>query len=149
MLDVAQAYLDVQLAERLVEIADSTLAQAERTFEQTRLERQVGNAAEFDQLRATVARDNQKPVVIQRRAQRDQALLRLRQLLDLPAQSIILLVTPLGDTATVAPPPLAPQFAAIADTSIAQRAPVREAGAALRASERAASARARRRGCRR
>jgi outer membrane protein TolC len=134
MLDVAQAYLDVQLAERLLDIADSTLAQAQRTFEQTRLARQVGNVAEFDQLRATVARDNLNPVVILRRAQRDQALLRLRQLLDLPAQAPLQLVTPLGDTAAV-PPPLAPQFAILPDTSIARRAPVREAQASLRASE--------------
>jgi outer membrane protein len=135
MLDVAQAYLDVLLADRLAQIADSTLAQAERTFEQTRLERQVGNAAEFDLLRATVTRDNQKPIVILRHAQRDQALLRLRQVLDLPAQAQLALVTPLGDTATVVPAPLAPQFAAIADTAVAQRAPVREAEAGLRASE--------------
>ncbi|MGH7593205.1 MAG: TolC family protein [Gemmatimonadales bacterium] len=135
MLDVAQAYLDVQLAERLLDIADSTLAQAQRTFEQTRLERQVGNAAEFDQLRATVARDNLNPVVILRRAQRDQALLRLRQLLDLPAATPLLLATPLGDTAAAIPPPLAPQLAVIPDTSVARRAPVREAQASLRASD--------------
>jgi outer membrane protein len=134
MLDVAQAYLDVQLAERLLDIADSTLAQAQRTYDQTRLARQVGNVAEFDQLRATVARDNLNPVVIQRRAQRDQALLRLRQLLDLPPQAPLRLITPLGDTAAV-PPPLAPQFAVVPDTSIAKRAPVREAQASLRASE--------------
>lgn len=135
MLDVAQAYLDVQLAERLMEIADSSLAQAQRTFEQTRLERQVGNAAEFDQLRASVARDNQNPIVILRRAQRDQAVLRLRQLLDMPANTPFTLVTPLGDTATSVPTPLAPQFAGIADTAIAARAPVREAAAALKASD--------------
>jgi len=135
MLDVAQAYLDVQLAERLLEIADSTLAQAQRTFEQTRQERQVGNAAEFDQLRASVARDNQNPVVIQRRAQRDQAVLRLRQLLDLPTGTLLVLVTPLGDTATAVPAPLAPEFSGVADTNIAQRAPVREATASLHASD--------------
>ena len=133
-LDVAQAYLDVLLAERLLDIADSTLAQAQRTLDQTSLQRQVGNVAEFDQLRATVARDNLNPVVILRRAQRDQALLRLRQLLDLPAQAAVVLVTPLGDTAAV-PPPLAPQFAVMPDTSIVRRAPVREARASLEASD--------------
>lgn len=135
MLDIAQAYLDAQLAERLLEIADSTLAQAQRTFEQTRLERQVGNAAEFDQLRAQVARDNQNPVVILRRAQRDRELLRLRQLLDIPAGAPLVLLTPLGDTATTVPPPLAPQFGGIADTTIATRAPVREAALSLQASD--------------
>ena len=140
MLDVAQAYLDVQLADRLVEIADSSLAQAQRTFEQTRLERQVGNAAEFDQLRASVVRDNQNPIVILRRAQRDQAVLRLKQLLDLPASALLVLVTPLGDTTTTVPAPLAPQFAGIADTTIANRAPVREAALGLVASDASVSA---------
>lgn len=140
MLDVAQAYLDAQLAGRLLEIADSTLAQAQRTFEQTRLERQVGNAAEFDQLRASVARDNQNPVVIHRRAQRDQAMLKLRQLLDYPASAQLILVTPLADTATGVPAALAPQFAGISDTSIAARAPVREAELSLKASDGSVSA---------
>jgi outer membrane protein len=139
-LDVAAAYLDVQLAERLLEIADSTLTQAQRTFEQTRLERQVGNAAEFDQLRASVARDNQNPIVIQRRAQRDQAVLRLRQLLDLPGNAPLVLLTPLGDTVTTAPPALVPEFAATADTSITQRAPVREAMLTLKAGDGSVSA---------
>ena len=140
MLDVAQAYLDVQLADRLLEIADSSLAQAQRTFEQTRLERQVGNAAEFDQLRASVARENQNPVVILRRAQRDQALLRLRQLLDYPVSAPLVLVTPLGDTTTTVPVPLAPQFAGLADTMIADRAPVRGAAFGLQASDATVSA---------
>ncbi len=133
VLNVAQAYFDAQLAQRLVDIADSTLAQAQRTFEQTRLQRQVGNAAEFDQLRASVARDNQTPVVIQRRAQRDQALLRLRQVLDLSANAPLSLTTPLSDTGAVALPPFASRIAN--DTAVAARAPVREAEAALRASE--------------
>jgi outer membrane protein TolC len=133
VLTVGQAYFDAQLAQRLVDIADSTLAQAQRTFEQTRLERQVGNAAEFDQLRASVARDNQTPVVIQRRAQRDQALLRLRQVLDLPANTMLTLTTSLSDTTAVRLPAFAARIAD--DTSLAARAPVREAEAALRASE--------------
>jgi outer membrane protein TolC len=133
VLNVAQAYFDAQLAQRLVDIADSTLAQAQRTFEQTRLERQVGNAAEFDQLRAGVARDNQTPVVIQRRAQRDQALLRLRQVLDLPANTALTLTTALSDTNAVPLPAFAARISD--DTTVAARAPVREAEAALRASE--------------
>lgn len=135
VLDVATAYYDAQLAQRLLEIADSTLAQAERTFTQTRLERQVGNAAEFDLLRATVARDNQKPLVIQRRSQRDQAMLRLKQLLDFPAGAAVVLETPLGDTAAVPLPAFAQQVASAGDTTIANRAGVRAAAAGLAASE--------------
>ena len=133
VLSAAEAYFDAQLAQRLVEIADSTLAQAQRTFDQTRLEREVGNAAEFDQLRASVARDNQTPVVLQRRAARDQAFLRLRQVLDLPSHVVLQLTTPLSDTGAVPLPAFAARIPE--DTAVASRAPVREAEAALRASD--------------
>ncbi len=135
VLDMAQAYFDAQLAQRLLDIADSTLAQADRTLAQTRLEHQVGNAAEFDQLRASVARDNQSPVVIQRRAQRDQAFLRLRQLIDVPQSTPLELVTPLTDTTEVVLPDFAARIASSGDTALASRAPVREAAAGLDASE--------------
>ncbi len=131
VLNMAQAYFDAQLAQRLLDIADSTLAQADRTLAQTRLEHQVGNAAEFDQLRASVARDNQNPVVIQRRAQRDQAFLRLRQLLDVPQRTPLELVTPLTDTTEVVLPAFAASIAARGDTALDARAPVREAAAGL------------------
>lgn len=132
VLDVARAYFDAQLAQRLLEIADSTMAQAERAFNQTRLEKNVGNAAEFDLLRATVSRDNQKPVVIQRRANRDRAFLRLRQLLDLPEGSALSLTTPLGDTTRLTLPSSVSSTAN--DTSIAARVPVRQAESGLDAS---------------
>lgn len=135
VLEVAQAYYDAQLADRLLAIADSTLAQAERTFRDTELAFRVGNAAEFDLLRATVARDNQRPVVIQRRTRRDVALLRLRQLLDLPADRPLELTTPLGDTAPVALPDFAAEVAARGDTAISSRAVVRAAGAGVDAAE--------------
>ena len=80
-LDVAQAYYNAVASDKLVEIEDSTLAQAERTLRQTTVSRQVGASAEFDLLRARVARDNQRPVVIQAKSNRDIAYLRLRQLL--------------------------------------------------------------------
>ena len=135
VLDATQAYFDAQLADRLAQIAESSFVQAERAFGDTRLAREIGNAAEFDLLRAGVARDNQRPVVIQRRAQRTLAILRLRQLLDLPQGSEIVLVTPLSDTAAVPVPPFAAAVVAANDTSVDGRAPVREAMAHLRASE--------------
>lgn len=94
-LDVAQAYYDAALADRLVSIAESSLVQTERAFRQTALGRQVGNVAEFDLLRARVARDNQRPVLIQSRTQRDVAYLRLRQLLELPLDEPLVLTTTL------------------------------------------------------
>lgn len=135
VVEVAQAYFDAQLTDQLLTIADSALAQADRTLAETKLAREVGNVAEFDLLRASVARDNQRPLVIQRRVQRDQALLRLRQLLDLPPGTALDLVTRLGDTGAVTLPPFAATVAAGAMGGVAERAPVREAEAGLRASE--------------
>jgi outer membrane protein len=97
--DVTQAYFDAVLSERLLAIAESTLVQSERTFRQTRLARQVGSTSEFDLLRASVSRDNQRPVVIQARTQRDVAYIRLRQLLDLPLDEPLRLTTDIQDTA--------------------------------------------------
>jgi outer membrane protein TolC len=135
MLDVTQAYYDAALADRLLNIAQGTLTQARQTLEQVRLARQVGNQPEFDLLRAQVSYENQQPVVIQRRAQRDIALLRLKQLLNLPSTEPVSLTTALGDTA--APAPVAHFAASLVrnpgDTATAGRAPVRQAAQALRA----------------
>ena len=65
-------------------IAEETLAQAERTADQVRQQREAGRMAEFDLLRAQVARDTERPQVIRVRNERDLAYLRLKQLLDLP-----------------------------------------------------------------
>ncbi|HET7321625.1 MAG TPA: TolC family protein, partial [Longimicrobiaceae bacterium] len=64
-LDVAQAYYDAELADQMVAIAEASLAQAEATLQQAQTKQTAGAAAEFDVLRAKVARDNQRPVVIQ------------------------------------------------------------------------------------
>jgi outer membrane protein len=85
MLDVTQAYYDALLADRLLVISDSTLVQAERTLRQVQLTRSVGSASEFELIRARVTRDNQRPGLLQARTTRDLAYVRLRQLLDLPA----------------------------------------------------------------
>ncbi|MHB1312594.1 MAG: TolC family protein, partial [Gemmatimonadaceae bacterium] len=82
-LDVAQAYYNAVAADRMAAIADSTLAQAERSLNQITLAKQVGTSAEFDVLRARVTRDNARPAAIQAHSNRDIAYLRLRQLLGL------------------------------------------------------------------
>ena len=151
-LDVTQAYFDAVLADRLVEIADTTLAQTEDLLRQTTLARRVGNTSEFDLLRATVTRDNQRPIVIQRRGDRDIAYLRLKQLLNVPLEEPLQLTTPIDQPAaisqviaqnagvpsssaaviavsdTLAPVPLG-------DTTTTNRAPVRESAEAVRAQE--------------
>ena len=144
-LDVTQSYFDAVLADRLVEIADSTLAQTEELLRQTSLSKRVGNTSEFDLLRATVTRDNQRPVVIQRRGARDVAYLRLRQLLNIPLDEPLALTTPIDEPATISRviatnatgQEVTDSLAAIptADTSVALRAPVRESAEAVRAQE--------------
>ena len=133
LLDVTGAYYDATLADRLLAIAESTLKQADTTLSQTQLARQVGNQSEFELLRARVTRDNQRPVVIQRRADRDLAYLRLKQLLSLPFDSPVVLTTELGDTALVKSPSFAALVDAAADTAISARAPVRQAAEAVQA----------------
>jgi outer membrane protein TolC len=148
-LDVTQAYFDAVLADRLVVIADTALAQTEELLRQTQLARRVGNQSEFDLLRATVTRDNQRPVVIQREGDRDVAYLRLKQLLNLPLDEPVQLVTPIDEPAAVTrviatnavTSPIAASMAdslaplPAPDTTTADRAPVRESVEAVRAQE--------------
>jgi len=83
-LDVTQVYYDALLADRLVQIAESSLVQSERTLRQVQLTRSVGSASEFELIRARVTRDNQRPSWLQSRTNRDLAYVRLHQLLNLP-----------------------------------------------------------------
>jgi outer membrane protein len=140
VLDVTTAYYDAVLSDRLVDIAEASLGQAERTLKDVRLARQVGTQPEFDLLRAEVSRDNQRPVVIQRRTARDVAYLRLAQMLNLPLDQPVVLTTSLGDTtATVSDGPPAIPIAQLGpsepDTAVGQRAPVRQAEENVRASQ--------------
>jgi outer membrane protein TolC len=118
-LDVTGAFYDAALADRLVAIAQLGLEQATAAYEQARLSFEAGRAPEFDVLRAQVARDNQRPIIIRRQSEREVAYLRLRQLLDLPASADVQLdvdleaqelrpPAPFADAlerATTAPPP--------------------------------------------
>ncbi len=96
-LDVASAYYDAALADRLVAIADSSLQQTETALRQTSLARQVGNQSEFELLRARVTRDNQVPVVLQAKTTRELSYLRLKQLLNLPYADSLVLTDGIGD----------------------------------------------------
>jgi outer membrane protein TolC len=138
VLDVTTAYYDAVLSDRLVSIAEAALDQSERTLKDVRLAREVGTQPEFDLLRAEVTRDNQRPLVIQRRTARELAYLRLAQILNLPLDQQLVLTTSLGDTTdTAGPPPVPIAFVAQAavDTAPEQRAPVRQAVENVRASE--------------
>jgi outer membrane protein len=153
-LDVTQAYFDAVLADRLLSIADTTLSQTEELLRQTTVARRVGNQSEFELLRATVTRDNQRPVLIARRGDRDVAYFRLKQLLNLPLDEPLSLTTPIDEPATItrviAANASAGASAASAaslssggtdgavarlDTVTSDRAPVRESEEAVRAQE--------------
>ncbi len=103
LYDATQAYYDAALADRLVAIAQSTVEQAGATLQQVQVGFDAGTQPEFEVLRARVNRDNQQPVLIRQRMNRDIALLRLKQLLDLPADADIQLADALGDE-TLPPP---------------------------------------------
>jgi outer membrane protein TolC len=133
LLDVTGAYYDATLADRLLTIAQATLDQADTTLSQTQLARQVGNLSEFDLLRARVTRDNQRPIVIQRRADRDLAYFRLKSLLDFPLDEPVVLTTELGDTALADSARLQAVVETTGDTGTAARAPVRQAAEAVNA----------------
>ncbi len=145
VLDAAQAYFDAVAADQFLAIADSSLVLTERTLAQTQVAREIGAAAEFDLLRARVARDNQKPLVIQARGARTTAYLRLKQLLDLPLAAPLQLTTPIRDDAAMVaeitgPITLADERTLTPDTSVAARATVRQAQAQVSASEQALKA---------
>ena len=131
LLEVTEAYYDAALGDRLVAIAEATLEQADTTFSQARLAREVGNQSEFDLLRARVTRDNQRPVVIQRQAARDLAYYRLKNLLNLPPEQPLELTSTLADTSLVQQGRLVELVETPGDTSTDVRAPVRQAGEAV------------------
>lgn len=133
-LDVASAYYDAALSDRLLQIAQATLVQTQDLLRQTQLQSKVGNVAEFDLLRAQVSVSNQLPVVIQARASRDVAYLRLKQLLKLPYEQPLALTTSVEDS-TAAPPGVDLARAASPDTLTSHRAAVREAAEAVTAQE--------------
>jgi outer membrane protein TolC len=122
VLDVTRAYFDALLSDQLVDIAQSSLAQTEEVVKQTEVGQQVGAQAEFDVLRARVTRENQLPVLIQRRNDRVLAYARLKQLLNVPLSSganDLRLTTGVED--------VDPRFATVSDLSAAERSAVRQA----------------------
>lgn len=103
LFEATQAYYDAALSDRLVGIAEAALGQATATLRQTEAAFQAGTQPEFEVLRARVSRDTQNPNLIRQRVNRDVALLRLKQLLDLPAEAPIELADAMLDN--VAAPP--------------------------------------------
>jgi outer membrane protein len=140
-LDVTRAFYDAALGDRLAAIAESGYAQADAALQQTRQSHDAGRLPEFEVLRAQVHRDNQRPTVIRAKAARDAAYLRLRQLLDLPADAPLRLDVDLDAPDLAAPAPFASaldevqQSAAVAFRTALEQAQlavrVRELGVAI------------------
>jgi len=128
--DVTQAYYDAALADQLVAIADSSVSQTQVILDQTKVAKNVGNASEYELLRAQVSYQNQLPVAIQARANRDAAYLRLKQILNMDLSQPLHLTTGIEG----ANGPMLPAIAqnVVADTSADRRAPVRELDEAIR-----------------
>jgi outer membrane protein TolC len=116
LYEVTQAYYDAVLSERLVSIAAATLEQAGATLKQTQAGFDAGTQPEFEVLRARVTRDNQSPVLIRQRANRDVAFLRLKQLLELPADYALQLADALSDDALPPPTVFAERVVAVEKT---------------------------------
>lgn len=103
LFDVTQAYYDAALSDRLVAIAEATVRQASATLQQAVAGFDAGTQPEFEVLRARVSRDTQNPVLIRQRVNREVALLRLKQMLDLQASADLRLAETLSDE--LLPPP--------------------------------------------
>lgn len=134
ILGVTQAYYDAVLASRLADIAQASLAWNDDVLAQTTRARQVGSSSEFDLLRAQVARDNQLPVVLQRRSDAAIATLRLKQMLEIPLDDSLALTTDID----IAPVPVVAHVSDARtppDTSPDVRAAVRQATENVRAQE--------------
>jgi outer membrane protein len=125
VLSAAQVYFDALLADQLLLIAEATLKQAEDTLAQTKLGREAGSQSEFDLLRAQVTRDNQRPLVVQRKVQRDLAVLRLKQQLDLPADRDLELTSSLDDADLERVARVGSEIVGVSESST--RAPLRQA----------------------
>jgi outer membrane protein TolC len=126
-LDATSAYFDAILADQLVSIADSSVAQTEIVLNQTKLAKQVGNVSEYELLRAQVTHDNQLPIAIQARSNRQVAYLRLKQLLNMSLDTPLALTTKVEDSSSTTSNPTLPAIAtATPDTVAADRAPVRQ-----------------------
>ncbi len=126
-LDVTSTYFDAVLSDRLVAIAELSLAQAETTLAQTGLGKQVGTQSEFELLRARVTRDNQRAAVLRRRSDRRLAYLRLQQLLQLPLSQPVTLTTTLDESPAGGIDSADSLQISESDTAVRQRAAVEQA----------------------
>lgn len=119
------AYLNALFAERLVAIAEGGRALSAEQLRRVELGQRVGSSADYDLLRAQVEVANQEPAVIAARNDRDIALLALRNLVNVPLATPIVLDSSVLGAASAA--------GQLDWTAIQQQAPSRARIAAARA----------------
>ncbi len=95
-LSVRSAYLEAQYARDVQAIAEEGLAQARAHLDQVKKQREQGARSEYDLLQAQVDAANQEPAAVAARNGAEQALLRLRRLLDVDMSRPVVLTTPLA-----------------------------------------------------
>ena len=149
LFEVTQAYYEAVLSDQLVNIAAATLEQAGATLRQVEAGLKAGTQPEFEVLRARVNRDTQQPVLIRQRVNRALAYLRLKRLLDLPAEADLQLADALSDENLPPPPVFVERVSAIENTlrssdtpsltvgglSLPERVAIEQAGATVRTRE--------------
>ncbi|CAN5685922.1 TolC family outer membrane protein [soil metagenome] len=94
-LQVREAYFQAIFSELLVEIAAEAYQLADEQLRQVRGFREQGVASELDELTARVERDNLEPQVVDARNGARLARLNLLRLVQLPADTQVILTTPL------------------------------------------------------
>ena len=99
-LQVKTGYYDAELADRSVAIMEQSVALAREHLRQVKLRFDAGRAAELDTLRAAVDLANLVPALQAARSGRDLALLNLKRLVRIPAETELRLTTELSGTAS-------------------------------------------------
>jgi outer membrane protein TolC len=149
LFEVTQAYYDAVLSDQLVNIAAATFEQADATLRQVEAGLRAGTQPEFEVLRARVNRDIQQPLLIRQRVNRALAYLRLKRLLDVPAEADVQLAESLADENLPPPPVFVERVTAVENTlrasdtpsltvgtlSLPERAAVEQAAVAVRTRE--------------
>jgi outer membrane protein TolC len=90
-VDIQRAYFLALLSDRLYDIQVRNVALADERLKQVEKLESGGRAARYDVLRARVEKTNLEPALIQAASDRDIALLRVKQILNIPvAQPLVL-----------------------------------------------------------
>jgi outer membrane protein TolC len=129
VLQVREAYYAAALAGEAEAIVAASVALASEHLARVRLVQESGQASELDVLRAEVEVENLRPQLVQAQNARQLALLNLKRLVNVPAETPVALTTSLTSADPSLPAPDAVRLPALAEVSalLARRASVRAA----------------------